>query len=83
MVTRGPLLPLYGPGWRECRYLCASCGEVGVLSEQFVVFGPGDRPPNSLRLPCFGAALDARTGLDHVPAHLYVLAELEEPPAKQ
>jgi hypothetical protein len=80
MVTSGPLLPLWPAGGREARYLCVACADLPWTTEQFVMFGPGDTPPRTLRLPCFGAALDQRTGLEHVPMHLYVLAELAAPP---
>lgn len=79
MVSSGSLLPMMGDGWRECRYLCAACGQRNVLSEQYVNFGPGDTPPRTMRLPCYGAMLDLHTGLEHVPVHLYVLAEPRRP----
>lgn len=82
MVTSGPLLPWSMDGGRECRYLCASCAQDNVHSEQFVTFPPGVlTPPRALDLPCYGAALDAGHGLERVPSHLYVLAELEPPPS--
>lgn len=80
MVTSGPLLPLPGPGWRECRYWCAVCARNDRPTVQYVTFGPGDVPPAWLKLPCHGAALDAGTWLEHRPLHVYVLAELEAPP---
>lgn len=75
MIASGSLLPLLGDGWRECRYLCAACAGQHTMSEQYVMFGPGDTPPRSMRLPCYGAALDLHSGLERVPYHLYVLAE--------
>lgn len=84
MADRGqPLLPLYGPGWRECTYLCASCEQAGVFSEQQVTFPPDAVPPATLRLPCFGAALDAGTGLEHIPQHLYKLGWDRKAPPEQ
>lgn len=72
-----PLLPLLGPGWTERLYLCTVCGRRSAISRQYVQFGPGDVPPRAMRLPCFGAALDARNGMERVPMHLYVLAEAD------
>lgn len=79
MVTSGPLLPWWTEGSQECRYLCDDCGRRSVVSEQYVTFGPGDTPPRWLPLPCYGAALDARTGIQRVPMHLYMLAEPGKP----
>jgi hypothetical protein len=79
MVTSGPLLPWWAEGNRECRYRCVTCGRKNVFSEQFVTFGPDDIAPAAMELPCYGAALDSHTGLQAVPVHLYVLAELADP----
>lgn len=78
MVTSGPLLPLWDEEHREYAYDCVSCRLAGRQATQYVTFWSGDPVPRTLRLPCYAAALDSKTGLEFVAHHLF---RLIDPPA--